>query len=84
MRHQIGLDVQTGDAVLDLIDSGLGEDAHFRGFWEDFDDDDLEFALNDSQTMAQVMSYVQLPLIEKLKKALEERRAETKKCEGKS
>jgi len=76
---QVGFDVVLGDAVLALVESGIDEDAHFwDSAWRDIDDDDLEWALNDSGTMAMMIEYIRLPLVEKLREVLEARRKETK------
>lgn len=77
---EVGLDVVIGDAVLALVESGIDEDAHFwDSAWRDIDDDDLEFALNSSQVMSQVIEYIRLPMIEKLREVLASRRAETQR-----
>jgi len=75
---EVGIDVVVGDALLALVESGLDEDAHFwANAWHDIDDDDLEFALNNPGTQARIIEYVRLPLIEKLKEALADRRKES-------
>jgi hypothetical protein len=76
---EVGLDVQMGDAVLDLIESGIDEDAHFWGSaWRDLDDDDLEFFLKMPEAQARMIEYIRLPLIEKLREVLAARRKEGK------
>lgn len=77
---QVHLDVVIGNAILALVESGIDEDAHFwDSNWHDIDDDDLEFALNDSATMLRAIEYIRLPLIEKLNEVLAERREETER-----
>jgi len=76
-RHLVGLDVVLGDAVMDLIDSGVDEDAHFWGSgWHEIDDDELEFALNDSSIMLKMSEYIRPLLLDKLREVLAERKAE--------
>lgn len=80
--EQVGLDVQVGDAVLELIDSGIDEDAHFwASAWHDLDDDDLEFFLKMPEAQARMIEYIRLPLIEKLREVLAKRREEAKRHE---
>ena len=74
---EVGLVVAVGDAVLALVESGIDEDAPFwDSTWRDIDDDDLEFALNDSSIMLRVTEYIRLPMIEKLREVLASRRIE--------
>ena len=76
-RFQVGLDVVLGDAVLDLIETGIHEDGHFwNESWHEIDDDDLEFAINDSTTMLKLESYIRPALVEKLREVLAKRRKE--------
>lgn len=75
---EVGLDVVLGDCLLALIDSGIDEDAHFwDSAWRDLDDDDFEAALNNPMTQAQMIEYVRLPIIEKMREVLTKRREET-------
>jgi len=79
---QVGVDVVLADAVLALVESGIDEDAHFwSSDWHEFDDhdDDLERALNNSEMLAMMFEHIKLPLIEKLKQILKERRKETQR-----
>ena len=76
-RIQVGLDVVLGDAVMELIESGIDEDAHFwSSGWHEIDDDELEFALNDSTTMLKLGEYIRPMLVDKLREVLAERKAE--------
>lgn len=71
----VGLDTVLGDAVLSLVDSGIDEGAHFWGrAWDELDNDDIEFALNNSATFSKMIEYIRLPLVEKLKGTLEDRK----------
>jgi hypothetical protein len=75
---QVGMDVVLGDYLLSLIDSGIDEDAHFwDSAWQDLDDDDFETALNNPMTQAQMIEYVRLPIIERMREVLRKRREET-------
>jgi hypothetical protein len=75
---EINMDVVLGDALLELVDSGIDEGTHFWGsLFRDLDDDDFETAINNPGTQARMIEYVRLPLIEKMKKVLAERREET-------
>lgn len=71
---EVGLDVVLGDCLLELIDSGIAEDSFFCGPWEGLDDDELEFAINNPMIQAKMFEYCRLPIIEKMKEAIEERR----------
>jgi hypothetical protein len=73
----VGLDVVVGDAVMDLVESGIDEDAHFWGSsWRDLDIDELEFALNDSTTMLKLGEYIRPMLVDKLREVLADLKAE--------
>lgn len=74
---QVGVDVILGEAVIELIESGIDEDAHFWGSsWRYLDDDDIEFAINDSTTMLKLTEYIRSTLVEKLHEVLADRKAE--------
>lgn len=75
---EVGMDVVLGDCLLALVDSGIDEDAHFwDSAWQELDDDDLEYALNNPMTQAQMIEYVRFPIIEKMREVLTKRREET-------
>lgn len=75
--EHVGLDVQVGDAVMQLIEAGIREDAHFwDSVWRDLDDDDLEFFLRMPEAQARMLEYVRPAIVEKLGDVLWRRRAE--------
>lgn len=75
---EVGMDVVLGDCLLALIDSGIDEDAHFwDSAWQDLDDDDFDFAINNPMMQAKMIEYVRLPIIEKMREVLAKRREET-------
>lgn len=72
-------EIVLSEALVELIESGIGEDAHFRGSWEDLDDDDLERIINDGALMTNVLNLARETLVEQLKLALEDRRRVTER-----
>lgn len=73
---EVGIATILGDAIDDLLESGMDEDMHFRGSWDDIEDDDLETAINNSMIMGQVMEYIRPLILKRLQAALEDRRKE--------
>lgn len=83
---KVGIDVVLGDALLDLVDSGIDEDAHFRGAWQQMDGDDANVLamLENPMVQARVIEYVRLALIEKLREAVQDRVKEAERVKAKS
>ena len=73
---EVGVDVIIADCLVELIEQGMSEDAHhWRGDWHKIlDNDDLEKALNNPLTMANVMVNVWPDVIGLLHRCLSERR----------
>lgn len=70
----VSLDVVLGDAVLELVESGIDEDAHWRGYWHSIDNDDLEFALKTPEIQTCLMEYIRPALMDQLRQVLKSRR----------
>jgi hypothetical protein len=78
---QVGFDVILGMAILDLVRSGMHEDAHHRGFWLDMDNDDLENAINNPSFVSKTIAYIRPGIDDLLREVLESRREDQERSE---
>lgn len=74
------IDVIMSDCIIDLIDSGIDEDAHFRGAWSDngITASDIDDIINDKECITRILEGMREPLVEKLKDVAESFRREDK------
>lgn len=74
----VGIIEALGDAVMDIVDSGIDEDAHFWGSnWREIDDDDFEAVMKDPALQEQLFERVKSRILESLKQVLELRQEES-------